>query len=124
MDSYDRKAEVIPAALRQEVKTGAAQIICTVDESGPKYYDAEITKVYNSSDDSQRNLIIRITDEELIKKTGGIVQGMSGSPIVQNGMLVGAVTHVFVDDPTEGYGIFAQNMLETAQTVEEYLEAS
>ena len=63
-------------------------------------------------------MVISITDEALIEKTGGIVQGMSGSPIVQNGMLVGAVTHVFIDDCTEGYGIFAENMLDTAQNIE------
>ena len=62
-------------------------------------------------------MVIKITDEELISKTGGIVQGMSGSPILQNGKLIGAVTHVLVDDPTKGYGIFAENMLETAQSV-------
>ena len=124
MNSFDKDSSVLPVALKQEVRTGAAQIICTVDENGPRYYDAEITKVYEDTSDHQRNLTIKITDEALIEKTGGIVQGMSGSPIVQNGMLVGAVTHVFVDDPTEGYGILAENMLDTAKQVEQYLEAS
>lgn len=123
MDSFDRNEKVVPVALKQEVKTGAAQIICTVDDGGAQYYDVEIEKVFNS-DDTQRNMIIKVTDPELIEKTGGIVQGMSGSPIIQNGMLVGAVTHVFVDDPTEGYGIFAENMVETSQAVAEYLKAS
>lgn len=123
MDSFDENEKVVPVALKQEVKTGAAQIICTVDDGGEKYYDIEIEKVF-TTDDTQRNLILKVTDPELIKKTGGIVQGMSGSPIIQNGMLVGAVTHVFVDDPTEGYGIFAENMLETSQAVTEYLKAS
>ena len=124
MNSFDKDSSVLPVALKQEVRTGAAQIICTVDENGPRYYDAEITKVYADTSDHQRNLTLKITDEALIEKTGGIVQGMSGSPIVQNGMLVGAVTHVFVDDPTEGYGIFAENMLDTAGQVEQYLDAS
>ena len=124
MNSFDKDSSVLPVALKQEVRTGAAQIICTVDENGPRYYDAEITKVYEDTSDHQRNLTLKITDEALIEKTGGIVQGMSGSPIVQNGMLVGAVTHVFVDDPTEGYGILAENMLDTAKQVEQYLEAS
>ena len=124
MNSIDKTGSVLPVALKQEVKTGSARIICTVDENGPKYYDAEITRIYSDTSDNQRNLTIKITDETLIEKTGGIVQGMSGSPIVQNGMLVGAVTHVFVDDPTEGYGIFAENMLDTAKEVEQYLEAS
>ena len=114
---------MIPVALPAEVKTGSAQIISTVDENGPKYYDIQITKVYQSASD-QRNLIIKVTDEELIEKTGGIVQGMSGSPIIQNGMLIGAVTHVFVDNATEGYGIFAQNMTETEASLEKELKLS
>jgi len=117
MNNYDENSSALPVALKQEVKTGPAEIICTVDGDGPKHYKVEITKVYTSTTDNQRNLTIKITDERLIEKTGGIVQGMSGSPIVQNGMLAGAVTHVFVDDPTEGYGIFAESMLQTAENV-------
>lgn len=123
MDSFDESSRVVPVALRQEVKTGAARIICTVDDTGSAYYDIEIEKIFDSKD-NQRNLVLRVTDPKLLEKTGGIVQGMSGSPIIQNGMLVGAVTHVFVDDPAEGYGIFAQNMTDTAEGVEEYLKAS
>ena len=123
MDSFDADDKVVPVALRQEVKTGAAQIICTVDDTGAEYYNIEIKKIFDGTD-NQRNMVIKVTDPVLLEKTGGIVQGMSGSPILQNGMLVGAVTHVFVDDPTEGYAIFAQNMTETAQGVEEYLKAS
>lgn len=123
MDSFDADDKVVPVALRQEVKTGAAQIICTVDNTGAEYYNIEIKKIFDGTD-NQRNMVIKVTDPVLLEKTGGIVQGMSGSPILQNGMLVGAVTHVFVDDPTEGYAIFAQNMTETAQGVEEYLKAS
>lgn len=122
MNTVNRKSDVVPTALRQEVKAGAAKIYCTVDSGDVKAYDAEITKIYGESSDSQRNFTIKVTDSELIKKTGGIVQGMSGSPIVQDGMLVGAVTHVFVDEPTEGYGIFIQNMLETAQGIDRYLD--
>ena len=103
-------------ALKQEIKTGDAKILTTIDGSEPKYYNCRIEKVsYNNS--ITKNLIIKITDTELIEKTGGIVQGMSGSPIIQNNKLVGAVTHVFVNDPTCGYGIFAENMLETAQSM-------
>lgn len=123
MDSFDDSERVVPVALRQEVKTGAAQIICTVDDGGSAYYDIEIEKIIDSKD-NRRNLVLRVTDKKLLEKTGGIVQGMSGSPIIQNGMLVGAVTHVFVDDPTEGYGIFAQSMTDTAKEVEQYLKAS
>lgn len=122
MNSHDEESSVLPVALRQEVKTGTARIICTVDEKGPQAYDAEIIKILNLNSDSQRNMTIRITDSRLIEKTGGIVQGMSGSPVIQNGMLVGAVTHVFVDDPTEGYGIFAENMTDTAHKLENYLQ--
>ncbi len=112
-------AKTLPVALESEVKLGAAQMITTIDESGPQYYDVEITKIYPSSDLSSRNMIIKVTDPELLEKTGGIVQGMSGSPLVQNSMLVGAVTHVFVNDPTQGYGIFASRMLTTQETLED-----
>ncbi len=108
-----KNAKQIPVALASEVREGAAQIVATVDGSGPQYYDAQITKVYDDAT-GERNLIVKITDKELLAKTGGILQGMSGSPIIQNSMLVGAVTHVFINDPAQGYGIFAENMLKTA----------
>lgn len=100
----------VPVAIKSEVKTGRATILSTVTGDTPKEYDIEIKKVYHK-DRGTKNMIIEVTDPDLIAKTGGIIQGMSGSPILQNGMLVGAVTHVFCDDPTRGYGIFAQNML-------------
>lgn len=100
-------------ALPQEVQKGFCQIITTVDENGPKVYSAEITKI-NQNDD-EKNMVIRITDEELIKITGGIVQGMSGSPIIQNGKLIGAITHVIVNNPLKGYAVFAQTMLEISE---------
>lgn len=109
--------KAVPVALRYEVKTGPAQIIATVDGKAPQYYDVEITKIYSGPDTQVKNMIVEVTDEALIQKTGGIVQGMSGSPILQNGMLVGAVTHVFVNNPLQGYGIFAENMLHTAENV-------
>ena len=109
LSDYDKSQKVLPLAMSYEVEEGNAQIISSVDNEGAKYYDIEITKL---SDTEEKNMVIKITDEELIKKTGGIVQGMSGSPIIQNGMLVGAVTHVFLGDPTQGYAIFAQTMLE------------
>ncbi len=120
LSSYNKKAQVIPVALPSEVNEGSAQIISTVDENGPQYYSVEITKV-NSDSTDLHNLILKITDKDLINKTGGIVQGMSGSPIIQNGKLVGAVTHVFVDNATEGYGILAQNMIETQMNLEKSL---
>ena len=106
--------EGLPVAGRGEVRTGSAQILSTVDGFGVKAYDCEIEKVYSQSSPEARSMVIRITDPELLGKTGGIVQGMSGSPIVQDGKLVGAVTHVLVNDPTRGYGIFIENMLEAA----------
>jgi len=110
----EQKKETIQVAYKNEIKTGKAQIYCTLDNEGPKAYDVEIKNVmYNSS--SNKNMIIQVTDEELIKTTGGIVQGMSGSPIVQDGKLIGAVTHVFLNDPTKGYAVFVENMIEDMQ---------
>lgn len=109
----DADEKAMPVAAKSEVKTGKAQIISTVEGESKAYYDIEIEKLSSDGKDS-KNMIIKITDGELIEKTGGIVQGMSGSPIIQNGRLVGAVTHVFVNDPTRGYGIFAQSMIEKA----------
>jgi len=100
-----------PVALRNEVKTGKVTVVCTVDSNGPREYAAEIEKICDA-EGKIKNFIIKITDERLLDLTGGIVQGMSGSPILQDGKLVGAITHVLIDDPTRGYGIFAQNMLE------------
>ena len=102
----------LPVATKEHVKTGRASIFCCVEGGTAKEYSIEIIKTSRYSKDDNKSMIIRITDKELLNKTGGIVQGMSGSPIVQNGMLVGAVTHVFISDPTKGYGIFAQTMLQ------------
>ena len=100
----------IPMALRQEVHTGKAYILSTVDGESPEKYEIEIEKVDLRDNESGKNMVIKITDSRLLSKTGGIVQGMSGSPIIQDGKLVGAVTHVFVNDSSKGYGIFAENM--------------
>ncbi len=112
-------------ALKQDVKNGKAQILCTVSGDKPKLYSCEIEKNGNVGSKTQ-NLIVTITDNELINATGGIVQGMSGSPILQDGKLVGALTHVLVSDSKKGYGIYAENMLETAESVakEELKQAS
>ncbi len=108
-------AAKVPVALAAEVTEGPAKMIATIDETGPKAYDINIINICSPKDDPGRNLIIQITDEDLLQKTGGILQGMSGAPIIRNGMLVAAVTHVFVNDPTKGYAIFAENMLRAAQ---------
>ena len=101
-------------AQAQEACEGPARILTTIGGDEPAWYDAEIEQISLTEEDPNRNMVIRITDPELLAATGGIVQGMSGSPIVQNGRLVGAVTHVLVNDPTRGFGIFAENMLTSA----------
>lgn len=102
--------EPIPIALKQEIELGPAQIICSVTGE-PEFYDVEIAEVNLDGDNINRGIVIRVTDEKLLTLTGGIIQGMSGSPIIQNGKLVGAVTHVLVQDSTRGYGIFIEEML-------------
>ena len=102
-------------AFAQEVLPGAAEILTTTSGETPRSYRVYIEKVNDT--DPHRNMVLRVTDPALLAQTGGIVQGMSGSPILQNGRLVGAVTHVLVNDPTRGYGIFAQTMLEQAHSV-------
>ena len=109
--------ETLPVACRQQVEKGSAQILTTLAGNRPKWYEVQIEQVRYGGVTATRNLVVRVTDQRLLTLTGGIVQGMSGSPIVQKGRLVGAVTHVLVDDPTRGYGIFAENMLSTADTV-------
>ena len=101
----------MPIALKQDIELGAATILAQVDNE-VKEYEIEIERIELGRTNDNKGLVIRITDEELLKKTGGIVQGMSGSPIIQDGKIIGAVTHVLVNDPTRGYGIFIENMLE------------
>ena len=96
-----------------EIRTGKATIYCTVSGDTVSEYEIEIKKVYETSDFT--TVMLTVTDPELLAQTGGIVQGMSGSPIIQEGKLVGAVTHVFVNDPTSGYGISIQDMLSMAE---------
>jgi len=104
------QAPSVPVAKSGEVKTGAAEILANVDGSGVEAYAVRIVRLFPGAR-SGRNLLLTVTDGRLLGKTGGIVQGMSGSPILQNGKLVGAVTHVLVSDPKKGYGIFAETML-------------
>ena len=100
----------IPVGYKQDMKTGPASILCCTDGE-VKEYEAEITRIDMNHEDSNKSFVIQVTDRELLGKTGGIVQGMSGSPVLQNGKLFGAVTHVFVQDSTGGYGIFIENMM-------------
>lgn len=103
--------DALPIGLKQEIEKGPAQILCTVDGT-TRYYDIEITELHLDHDNVNRGIELRVTDPELLSVTGGIVQGMSGAPIIQKEKFVGAVTHVLVQDSTRGYGIFIENMLE------------
>jgi stage IV sporulation protein B len=114
--------ELIGIALKQDIIEGEAYIYTTIDGETPDYYSCKIKINTENESKKTQNMTVTVTDKRLIDKTGGIVQGMSGSPIVQNGRLIGAVTHVFVNNPEKGYGIFAENMLETAQGVGEQIK--
>ena len=105
-------------ALREEIKIDKAQIICELENGKKEYYDIEIQKVFINNNKDNKSMLIKITDKKLLEKTGGIIQGMSGAPIIQNGKFVGAVTHVLVNDPTIGYGVFADIMLKQMKEVE------
>ncbi|MEG2372641.1 MAG: SpoIVB peptidase, partial [Hydrogenoanaerobacterium sp.] len=110
-------------SMRQEVKASKATILTTLYGNLPREYDIMIEKVSFTDGNPTKNMVIRVTDPELLAKTGGIIQGMSGSPILQDGKLVGAVTHVFVNDPTRGFGIFAENMYYSIDNVENAISA-
>ena len=109
LDDAPVKGEPIPLGFRQEIKKGKAQILSTIDGGDPVAYDISIEQI-DMAENAQHDLVVKVTDKRLLETTGGIVQGMSGSPIIQNGRIVGAVTHVFIDDPAMGYGIFADEM--------------
>ena len=106
--------EAISIGYKQDVKEGPATILCSIDGTVQEY-TVEISNINRSSSAGNKGMVVQVTDARLLERTGGIVQGMSGSPIIQDGKLVGAVTHVFVNDPTRGYGIFIENMLNTAR---------
>jgi stage IV sporulation protein B len=105
----------IPVAESEEVRPGPAQIMSNVSGDAVEIFQVEIVKVYDCDSTNGRDMMLQITDPELLRATGGIVAGMSGSPILMDGKLIGAVTHVLVNDPTMGYGIFIGNMLEAAE---------
>ena len=109
-----RKNKPYEVATKEEVKVGEAQIITTIDEKGPRYFTINIEKVIEQSKPGPKSMVIKVTDPELLEKTGGIVQGMSGSPIIQNDKIVGAVTHVLINKPNTGYGIYIEWMLKDA----------
>ncbi len=107
----------IPVATRNEIKLGEATILCSIDGQEAKEYKVEIEKIYLKNDYDNKSMLIKVTDEELINKTGGIIQGMSGCPIIQNGKFVGSLTHVLVNNPKEGYAVFGDIMLKQAKEV-------
>ena len=108
---YEGSMKKIPTGLKQEIQTGKAEIRCDIGD-GIREYQCEILEIDSNAKDTNKCFVLRITDDDLLSRTGGIVQGMSGSPVLQNGKLIGAITHVFVNDPTKGYGIFIENMME------------
>ncbi|MFU7514778.1 SpoIVB peptidase [Clostridium sp. HCS.1] len=108
----------IKVGFRSEIKEGPAKIITTIDENGPKAYDIEILKLLSQEEPGAKSMIIKVVDPELLEKTGGIVQGMSGSPIIQDDKLIGAVTHVLINKPDVGYGIYIEWMLKDAGIIE------
>lgn len=117
LNGFESVLEPVKLGMRQEIETGKAYIYTTIDGKLPEKYEIVIDKIDLQDSDSGKNMIIKVTDKKLLEKTGGIVQGMSGSPIIQNGKLVGAVTHVFVNDPAKGYAIFADTMYDSSQDI-------
>ena len=107
----------VEIASRNQIEIGKATLICSLEDGIRKEYEIEIQKVFINNNDNNKSMVVKITDEELLEKTGGIIQGMSGSPIIQNGKLIGALTHVFVSDPTKGYALFADTMLQQTRTI-------
>lgn len=105
-------------ALRSEIKTGEAEVICELEDGQKSTYKIEIQKIYTSNNYDNKSMLIKITDERLLEKTGGIIQGMSGSPIIQDGKFVGAITNVLVSDPTTGYAIFGDLMIKQMRSVQ------
>ena len=110
--------EPIPIALRDEIKTGKAQILTTIEGNEPKLYDIEIEKLLVQEESGSKSMVIKIVDKDFLDKVGGIVQGMSGSPIIQDGKLIGAVTHVLINKPDTGYGVYIDWMLKDSKILE------
>lgn len=111
LDKVPSNSKAVKIAMKQQVKPGPAYVLTTLHDEVPKSYSINIESINYNENNPTKNILISITDNELLEKTGGIVQGMSGSPIIQNGMLIGAVTHVFINEPNKGFAIFAETML-------------
>jgi stage IV sporulation protein B len=113
-ESLNKNMKPLKVGFRDEIYIGKAKIITTIDENGPQEFDIEIEKVLNQATPNSKSMVIKITDPRLLQRTGGIVQGMSGSPIIQNNKIIGAVTHVLINKPDTGYGIYIEWMLQDA----------
>ena len=114
--SIDTSKEM-EVATRDEIQQGKATILCSLDNKTVQEYEIEIEKIFKENNYDNKSMEIKVTDERLIEKTGGIIQGMSGSPIIQNGKFIGAVTHVLVNNPEEGYAVFSDIMLKQAREI-------
>ena len=110
--------EEVEVASRNEIEIGKASVICTLEDDVRKEYEVEIEKIYVNNNENNKSMLVKVTDEKLLEKTGGIIQGMSGSPILQNGKLIGALTHVLVSDPTKGYGVFSDIMINEMNNID------
>lgn len=111
------KSKEMEVATRNEIKKGKATILCNLDNTISKEYEIEIEEIYKDNNYDNKSMKIKVTDKELLEKTGGIIQGMSGSPIIQNGKFIGAITHVLVNSPEEGYGVFGDIMIKQSKEV-------
>ena len=114
--SIDTSKEM-EVATRNEIQLGKATILCSLDNKTVQEYEIEIEKIFKENNYDNKSMEIKVTDESLLEKTGGIIQGMSGSPIIQNGKFIGAVTHVLVNNPEEGYAVFGDIMLKQARGI-------
>lgn len=116
--SMINSTKVKKIALRTEIKTGEATLLCSLDSKNVDEYKVQIEKIYVNNNTNNKSMLLKVTDEDLLEKTGGIIQGMSGSPIIQNGKIIGALTHVLIQDPTKGYAVFADLMVKEMRAVE------
>ena len=112
-------SKTYPIALRSEIEPGPATIMCTLENNIRKEYSIEIEQIFVNNNKNNKSMQLKITDPKLLETTGGIIQGMSGSPIIQNGKIIGALTHVLVSNPTEGYGVFADLMVKQSIEIEQ-----
>ena len=113
------RSDAIEVASREEIKTGSAEIICELENGKREHYTIEIQKIFMGNNEDNKSMLLKVTDERLLEKTGGIIQGMSGAPIIQNGKFIGAVTHVLVNDPTMGYGVFGDIMIKQMRQIDD-----